>query len=85
VRPSIDAPPCPHCGMPMRLLCVLPRVGENSPVETQTFRCSKCSVIKPRTVFVVSDEAPANEKTGRRPLGIVLSEHTADDAATIFI
>jgi hypothetical protein len=43
----------------MRLLRVLPRVGDNSSIETRTFRCSGRSAIKTRTVRVASDEAPA--------------------------
>jgi hypothetical protein len=43
----------------MRLLRVLPRIGDNSPFETQTFRCSKCRMINTRTVRLGADEAAA--------------------------
>jgi hypothetical protein len=57
--PSIYPPTCPHCWTPMRLLRVLPRIGDNSPFETQTFRCSKCRMINTRTVRLGADEAAA--------------------------
>jgi hypothetical protein len=57
MSPATIAPTCPHCAAPLRLIRVLPRVPEDAPVETRTFRCIGCEKITTRTVRLVDDRA----------------------------
>jgi hypothetical protein len=52
MAPASVAPICQHCGAPLLLIKVLPRVPEDAPVETRIFRCGGCEKETTRTIRI---------------------------------
>jgi hypothetical protein len=52
MAPASVAPICQHCGAPLLLIKVLPRVPEDAPVETRVFTCSGCEKETTRTIRI---------------------------------
>jgi hypothetical protein len=55
MAPASVAPICQHCGAPLLLIKVLPRVPEDAPVETRVFTCSGCEQVTTRTARLGAD------------------------------